>query len=171
MWKFITRRILLMIPQLFLLSLIVFLLAKAMPGDALTGAINDPGIDRETIAEMREEMGLNNPWYVQYMEWAGHALTGDFGVSYTHKIPVSEIVAQRLVNTFWLSLTAVVFVYIISIPLGIISGRWNDSLVDRMITGYTYIGFAAPLFIFALIMLFIFGFQLGWFPTGGKCCT
>lgn len=139
-----------------------------MPGDALTGAINDPGIDRETIAEMREEMGLNNPWYVQYMEWAGHALTGDFGVSYTHKMPVSEIVAQRLVNTFWLSLTAVVFVYIISIPLGIISGRWNDSLADRMITGYTYIGFAAPLFIFALIMLFIFGFQLGWFPTGGS---
>lgn len=83
-------------------------------------------------------------------------------------MPVSELVWQRIVNSFWLSLLTLVLTYLIAIPLGITSGRYNDSWADRLITGYTYIGFAAPLFIFALVMLWIFGFHLGWFPTGGS---
>ncbi|GIN62961.1 peptide ABC transporter permease [Robertmurraya siralis] len=156
-----------MIPQVILLSIIVFMLAKMMPGDALTGLI-DPNIDPNTIAEKREELGLNDPWYEQYSSWVAGVFKGDLGQSFHFKMPVSELVWQRIVNSFWLSLLTLVLTYLIAIPLGITSGRYNDSWADRLITGYTYIGFAAPLFIFALVMLWIFGFHLGWFPTGGS---
>ncbi|ANU10338.1 binding-protein-dependent transporters inner membrane component [Planococcus antarcticus DSM 14505] len=167
MWKLIVRRTLITIPQIIVLSILVFILAQAMPGDALTGLI-DPSIDPATIEAMRERLGLNNPWYVQYFEWVKGVLQGDFGQSFRFKMPVSELIGERIINTMWLSLATLVLTYLIAIPLGIISGRFNDTWLDRAITGYTYIGFAAPLFIFALVMLFIFGFQLAWFPTSGS---
>ncbi|ADU28408.1 oligopeptide ABC transporter permease [Evansella cellulosilytica] len=167
MWKLVVRRIMIMIPQIFVLSILVFLMAKAMPGDALTGLI-DPSIDAEAREAMRERLGLNNPWYVQYWDWITNAMQGNFGQSFRYKMDVSELIGQRMVNTFWLSLMTLIFTYLIAIPLGITSGRYNDTWGDRLITGYTYVGFAAPLFIFALLMVFIFGFQLGWFPTSGS---
>lgn len=167
MWKFTVRRIGIMIPQLLLLSLLVFILAKMMPGDALSGLI-DPSITADAMEVMREKLGLNNPWHIQYMDWIKGVMVGDFGQSFRFKMPVTELIAQRMVNTFWLSLLTLILTYLIAIPLGITSGRFNDTWADRLITGYTYVGFAAPLFIFALVMLWIFGFNLGWFPTGGS---
>ncbi|HLS22686.1 MAG TPA: oligopeptide ABC transporter permease [Pseudogracilibacillus sp.] len=167
MWKFTVRRILIMIPQLILLSLLVFILAKFMPGDALTGQI-DPNIDPKTIEEQREKLGWNDPWHEQYGRWVAGVVKGDFGKSFRHKMDVKDLISQRLVNTFWLSLAALIITYIIAIPLGIISGRYNDSWLDQAITGYTYLGFATPIFIFALVMVWVFGFQLDIFPTGGS---
>ncbi|AIY06075.1 oligopeptide ABC transporter, permease protein [Planococcus sp. PAMC 21323] len=167
MWKLIVRRTLITIPQIIVLSLLVFILAQAMPGDALTGLI-DPSIDPATIEAMRERLGLNNPWYVQYIDWIKGVVQGDFGQSFRFKMPVADLIGARMINTLWLSLATLILTYLIAIPLGIISGRFNDTWLDRAITGYTYIGFAAPLFIFALVMLFIFGFQLSWFPTSGS---
>lgn len=167
MWKFTIRRILIMIPQIILLSLLVFIMAQMMPGDALSGMI-DPNIDPETIEAQREKLGLNDPWYVQYVDWVSNALKGDLGQSFHFKMPVTELITDRLINTFWLSLATLFFTYLIAIPLGILSGRYNDTWADQAITTYTYLGFATPLFIFALVMLWIFGFYFGWFPTSGS---
>lgn len=167
MWKFIVRRLLFMIPQLILLSLLVFIMAKFMPGDALTGNV-DPNMDPVQIEKKREEMGWNDPWYEQYGRWISGVVQGDFGKSFRHKMPVTELLGQRLLNTFWLSVVALIITYIIAIPLGVISGRYNDRFIDQAITGYTYIGFATPIFIFALLMVWFFGFFLGIFPTGGS---
>lgn len=166
MWKFIVRRILIMIPQLILLSIVIFFLADKMPGDAFTGQI-DPQIDQALIEEQREKLGLNDPWPIKYSRWVGQIVTeGDLGKSFRHKVDVTKLVGHRLQNTLWLALLSLVITYIIAIPLGIISGRYNDRWADQMITGYTYVGFATPLFIFALLMVWFFGFYLGWFPTG-----
>ncbi|SET51524.1 peptide/nickel transport system permease protein [Oceanobacillus limi] len=167
MWKFTVRRILIMIPQIILLSVLVFIMAKMMPGDALSGMV-DPNVDPERLDEIRENLGWNDPWHIQYADWVGGVFQGDLGQSFRFKMPVTEIIGQRIVNTFWLSVATLVFTYLISIPLGITSGRYNDSLLDQAITSYTYIGFATPLFIFALVMLWVFGFMLGWFPTSGS---
>ncbi|MEK3887823.1 oligopeptide ABC transporter permease [Bacillus sp. FSL K6-3431] len=167
MWKFTVRRIGIMIPQIILLSILIFILAKMMPGDALSGMI-DPNVDPSTIEAQREKLGLNNPWYIQYIDWLKGVIHGDFGQSFRFKMPVTELITQRLINTIWLSVVTLILTYLIAIPLGITSGRYNDTWADRLITGYTYIGFAAPLFIFALVMLWMFGFNLGWFPTGGS---
>ncbi|MEN2767192.1 oligopeptide ABC transporter permease [Ornithinibacillus xuwenensis] len=167
MWKFSLRRILIMIPQLILLSVLIFVLAKMMPGDALSGQI-DPNIDPAVIEEQRIKLGWYDPWHEQYARWVGNVMQGDFGDSFRFKMPVTEIMGQRIVNSFWLSLVTLILVYVIAIPLGITSGRYNDTLRDQLITGYSYVGFATPLFIFALVMLWLFGFKLGWFPTSGS---
>ncbi|WP_010647839.1 oligopeptide ABC transporter permease [Oceanobacillus massiliensis] len=167
MWKFIVRRLLITAPQLVLLSILIFVLAQFMPGDALSGMM-DPNVSLEQKEELREKLGLNDPWYVKYGEWATGILQGDFGQSFRFKMPVSELIEQRMNNTFWLALATLLFTYIIAVPLGILSGRYNDSLLDSSITGYTYLGFGTPLFIFALVMLWIFGYQLQWFPTSGS---
>lgn len=167
MWKFILRRILIMIPQLFILSVLVFLLAKAMPGDALTGAeMANPKADPKVLEEQREKLGLNDPVTTQYVRWIKNAVQGDFGVSYAHKMQVTDLIGERLGNTISLAIVILILTYIIAIPLGVISGRWNDTWGDRLITLYNYLGFATPLFIFGLIMLFLFGFQFPIFPTG-----
>lgn len=168
MWKFILRRLLIMIPQLFILSVIVFILAKAMPGDALTGRQIDPRANPQVIEQQREQMGLNDPWHEQYIHWVKNISKGDWGISYTFKVKVTDVIEDRIWNTVNLALLTLIFTYLLAIPLGVISGRYSDSWMDKAITGYTYIGFATPVFIFAIMMLFVFGFGLGWFPTGGS---
>jgi len=138
-----------------------------MPGDALTGMI-DPNVDQDAVQEQRERMGLDDPWHVQYGKWIAGAVQGDLGQSFRFKMPVTDLLGERIVNTFWLSLVTLIFTYVIALPLGLISGRYNDTLLDQAITGYTYLGFATPLFIFALVMLWVFGYMLGWFPTSGS---
>ncbi|WP_067729006.1 oligopeptide ABC transporter permease [Oceanobacillus damuensis] len=167
MWKFIVRRLLITLPQIILLSVLVFLMAQMMPGDALTGQV-DPNVSPEIKEQIRERLGLNNPWYIQYRDWVAGILQGDLGQSFRFKMDVTELLSQRIANTFWLSLVTLIFTYIIAVPLGITSGRYNDTLLDQGITGYTYLGFATPLFIFALFMVWVFGYQLGWFPTSGS---
>ncbi|GGE56882.1 oligopeptide ABC transporter permease [Priestia taiwanensis] len=169
MWKFILRRILIMIPQLVLLSALAFALAKAMPGDVLSEQIDmNPDITAEHAAELREKMGLNDSWYVQYANWAKGLAQGDFGYSFKYKMPIEDLFAERVDKTLLLSICILITTYILAIPLGIVSGRWHEKWPDRIITGYSYLAFATPTFIFALIVLFVFGFILNWFPTGGS---
>lgn len=169
MCKFILRRTVLMIPQLLILSILVFVLAKAMPGDALTGQlVQNPNMDAKSLLEMRDKLGLNDPLSVQYIRWIQNLMHGDLGLSYIHQQPVTDLLAGRMWNTILLSVCILVLTYLIAVPLGVVSGRWTNSWADKLIVGYSYVSFATPLFIFALLMLFIFGFKLGWFPTGGS---
>jgi peptide/nickel transport system permease protein len=139
-----------------------------MPGDALTGQVLNPKANPEQIAKIRKSMGLDDPVQVQYVHWVKNVLKGDFGVSYTHKLPVTDIIGERIGNTVLLAFCIFICTYLLAIPLGVISGRWNDSWADKLVTGYNYLGFATPLFIFAIVMLFVFGFYLDLLPTGGS---
>jgi len=128
----------------------------------------NPNQDPAVIERMREAAGLNDPWYIQYFRWIGNALKGDFGQSFIFKLPVSTLLAGRISNTLWLSLLTVILTYVIAIPLGMWAGRYQNSLLDKVVVVYNFFSFAVPLFIFALIALFIFGYRLAWFPTGGS---
>ena len=167
MWKTILRRLVLMIPQVIILSILIFLIAQAMPGDPFTGLIN-PNQDPAVIEKMREAAGLNDPWYEQYFRWIGNALQGDFGRSFLYKLPVATLIGGRIGNTLWLSLVTVIITYLIAVPLGMLAGRYQNSWLDKAVVIYNFFSFAVPLFIFALIMLFVFGYRLGWFPTSGS---
>lgn len=166
MWKTIVRRFLIMIPQLFVLSLIIFIMAQFMPGDPFTGAIT-PDTDPARIEELREKNGLNDPWYQQYARWIGNAMQGDFGLSYTFKRDVGDLIGERALNTFWLSLVSVIMLYAIAIPLGVLAGRYHNTWLDKSIILYSFISYAIPTFILALLFLFFFGYTLEWFPTSG----
>lgn len=167
MWKTILRRLLIMIPQLVILSMLVFLLAKLMPGDPFTGLIT-PTTDPSRIEELRVQAGFYDPWYVQYKNWIVNALQGDFGKSYQFKVPVADLIGSRAKNTFFLSLLTLFFTYMIAVPLGVLAGRYPNTFLDRMITGYSYVSFAIPTFVLALLSIFIFGYRLDWFPTTGS---
>ena len=166
MWKTIVRRVLIMIPQLFVLSLLVFILAKQMPGDPFTGLIT-PETDPAVIEKLREKAGIDDPWYQQYWRWVTNAAQGDFGQSYTYKKPVANIIGDRGMNTFLLSLLSVIFLYALAIPLGIISGRYQETIADKTIALYSFISYAIPTFVLSLIFVYVFGYRLMWFPTTG----
>ena len=166
MWKTIVRRVLIMIPQLFVLSLLIFILAKQMPGDPFTGLIT-PETDPNVIEELRIKAGFYDPWYVQYYNWIANAAQGDFGQSYTFKKPVADILGDRAMNTFLLSLLSVIFLYALAIPLGVLAGRYQESFLDKTIVFYSFISYAIPTFVLSLIFLYIFGYRLMWFPTSG----
>lgn len=108
MWKTVVRRLLIMIPQILLLSILVFVVAEFMPGDALTGLI-DPNIDPARLEELREQMGLNDPLPVRYFDWITNALKGDFGRSFTYKVPVSRIIGARAINSIRLGFVSLFF--------------------------------------------------------------
>ncbi|MCQ4922956.1 oligopeptide ABC transporter permease [Tissierella carlieri] len=168
MWKTVLRRVLLMIPQIIILSLIVFALGQMMPGDPFTGLIT-PDMDPLVIEQLREKHGLNKPIPEQYKDWVTKIITkGEFGQSYTYKMPVEKLIGARAVNTLWLSLLTLTLTYLIAIPLGIYSGRYNNSRFDKGVIIYNFVSFAIPSFILALILLAIFGYKFGWFPTTGS---
>lgn len=167
MWKTIIRRLLLMIPQLIALSILVFGMAKMMPGDPFTGMIT-PETDPARIEELKEELGLNDSLPVQYIRWVKNALQGDFGKSYTFQRDVASLIGERALNTFWLSFVSVILLYLIAIPLGILAGRYQQSRLDKTIVFYSFITYAIPTFVLSLLFLYIFGYKLQWFPTGGS---
>ncbi len=167
MWKTIVRRVLIMIPQLIALSLLIFIMAKFMPGDPFTGMIS-PETDPNRLDELRELAGLNDPWYEQYARWMVNAVQGDFGKSYTYKVQVSALIGERAMNTFWLSLLSVVLLYLLAIPLGVLAGRFQDTFLDKTIVLYSFITYAIPTFVLSLLFLFFFGYKLHWFPTIGS---
>ncbi len=151
---------------MFILSLIIFILAKQMPGDPFTGLIT-PETDPSRIEELRIQAGFYDPWYVQYYRWITNAFQGDFGQSYTYKIAVSTLIGERALNTFWLSLLSVILVYLLAIPLGMLAGRKQDTFLDKSIILYSFISFAIPTFVLSLVFLFVFGYRFMWFPTSG----
>lgn len=168
MWKTVLRRVLLMIPQVIILSLIVFILGQMMPGDPFTGLIT-PDMDPIVIEQLREKHGLNKPMHEQYVDWVTKIITkGEFGQSYTYKMPVRTLIGTRAVNTLWLSLLTLILTYLIAIPLGIYAGRYQNSRFDKAVIIYNFISYAIPSFILALILVAIFGYRLGWFPTTGS---
>lgn len=131
-----------------------------MPGDPLTGRIIQ-GMDQGSMTAT-----LGNPWYVRYSQWIGNMLNGDFGLSYTYLMPVEVLIGARLSNTLFsngLSLLS----YLIAVPLGICVGRFNDSMGDKVIRLLNSTGFALPIFIVALVLVWLFGFKLELFPTRG----
>ena len=167
MWKTILRRVLLMLPQIFILSVLAFLIAKMMPGDPFTGLIT-PETDPNTIEALRVKSGFYDPLPVQYWNWISKAFRGDFGQSYTYKYEVTKLIGERIGNTVWLSLLTLILTYLIALPLGMISGRYQNSWADKAIVVYTFITYSIPVFVFALVLLWLFGYTLGWFPTRGS---
>lgn len=167
MIKTIIRRILIMIPELVILSILVFMLAKLMPGDPFTGLLT-PQTSAEQIHQLKVQAGLYDPWYVQYWHWIVRMFHGDLGMSYQFKSPVASLIAERATNTLWLSLLTVILSYAIAIPLGVVAGRYENSQKDKLIQFYSFVVYAIPAFVFYLLGVYIFGYKLHWFPTSGS---
>ncbi|CAI2688668.1 ABC transporter permease [Apilactobacillus apinorum] len=167
MWKTILRRVLIMIPELIILSVLVFILSKQLPGDPFTGSIN-PKSSPGQLHHLMQINGLYDPWYQQYWNWVIHLFHGDLGNSYEYQEPVSAIIASRAINTFWLSLVTMIMTYVIGIPLGLYAGRHEGKLQDTLVRIYSYVTMSVPFFVVLVLGCWIFGYDLSWFPTTGS---
>jgi peptide/nickel transport system permease protein len=169
MGKYITRRLLQMIPLMLGISVIMFALIQSAPGgpEAMfleSGRFIDPTL----IESYRQRLGLDQPVYIQYFKWLGAAVTGDFGLSFSTSRPVSQMIAERLPATLELMLTAFTIAALIAIPLGVFSAVRQYSLLDFFGTGFSFLGIAMPVFWFGLILQLIFSVKLGILPTSGR---
>ncbi|MBP3950057.1 ABC transporter permease [Bacillus suaedae] len=172
MYKYITRRVLQFIPMLFVVTVVIFLLAYAAPGDPLSGEMLDPNIPHEVLEERREALGLNDPIYVQYWNWLSSVAVGDFGQSmqFTGR-SVTELISTRIMNTLHLAIFSLAVTILVAIPIGIYSARKPYSVLDYSATTFAFLGLATPNFFAALIGIYVFSFQLGWFPSQGTVST
>ncbi|TDQ42127.1 oligopeptide ABC transporter permease [Aureibacillus halotolerans] len=165
---YILRRIAIIIPMIILLSIVVFCLAKMMPGDALGGEIDPTITDAAYIEEMREKLGYNDPWHIQYGRWVSDVVQGDFGRSVIYKRPAIDLIVSRIPNTLFLAISAMIITWTFALVMGMTSGRRPYTIVDNTISTFNYLGLAIPSYILALFAIYFLSFNLGWFPSTGS---
>ena len=171
MASYIFQRIIYMILLLFVLSIASFAIIQLPPGDYLNTYIANLEarkipVNEEIIEQMRERYGLGQPFFVQYFTWMGNLLQGDMGDSFMLNRPVNEVIGSRLGVTVILSLTTLLLVYSIAIPIGIYSATHQNSLGDYIATIFGFLGLATPNFLLALILMYLTFTYLGWSPGG-----
>lgn len=167
MHQVIARRLLAMIPIVLGVTIVVFSILHLAPGCPTTIILGDAATP-EAIAELRARLGLDDPLQVQYFRWLSGVVTGDFGRSIHTRQLVSEMVWQRVPATLELTLTAMILSLVIAIPVGIISATKQYSIFDHTGMVVALFGVSMPSFWIGLMVIFIFGFQLGWFPISGR---
>ncbi|TLS38703.1 ABC transporter permease [Pseudalkalibacillus caeni] len=163
--KFLIKNILRIIPVLFIISLIVFLLVR-VTGDPVSLMLPETATDAER-AQLRESLGLNDPLYIQYFTYLGDLITGDFGESFRYNQPALGLVLERLPASFGLAFASMLVATLISIPLGILSAIKRNSFIDLFITGGAVLGKAMPNFWLGIMLILLFSVQLNIFPVSG----
>lgn len=154
--RFAVRQLLSALFVLLLLSIITFLMIRLIPGDPLAGYYDTNGVPSEhKIAELRAQLGLDRPWFVQYFQWIGGVLVGDFGTSLTSPFDVGSQIARRLPYSFELALIATVLAIAIGIPLGAIAGANQDRLPDVAVRIPAFAVLSMPEFLIALIVVLV----------------
>jgi peptide/nickel transport system permease protein len=151
---------------LLVTTLTIFVVTRVMPGDPvemMLGMQTSP----EAAAALRERFHLDQPLVNQYVIWLGNVLSGDLGTSIRLNLPVRAMLVERFPVSLQLASAAMLFAIAVSIPLGIVAAIWRNSWVDYLATGYSVAGFAIPNFALALILIYVFAIELGWFPITG----
>ncbi|MGV8830613.1 MAG: ABC transporter permease [Devosia sp.] len=161
MLKYIIKRLLYMIPTLFGISMIAFMIIQLPPGDYLTSLIarmseNGENVDPAQIAQLRAVYGFDDPIWIQYGKWiSGILFRGDFGYSFDWNRPVSELIWERMGSTLAISVAALLFVWAVALPIGIFSAMRRHSVGDHVATLFGFIGLAIPNFILALTLMYV----------------
>ncbi len=166
MLQYFVRRILTLALTLFIASIVVFVSLEIIPGDPASYML---GINaqEDTIKALRAELGLDQSKLKRYFSWVAGMVTGDFGVSYTYRSPVIEMVSDRLWVSLPLALIALLISTVIALPVGIFAASKRGKFSDFSVMGITQIGIAIPNFWFAMLLVFFFAIILRWFSAGG----
>jgi peptide/nickel transport system permease protein len=170
MLEYILRRVLTMIPTLLVISLLVFVIIQLPPGDYLESHIAElqsqgESVDEQKIAFLREQYGLDRPFFEQYFFWLIGMLQGDFGYSFEYDLPVTDVVGDRMFLTILISIVTIIFTWMVAFPIGIYSATHQYSWGDYGLSLLGFLGLATPNFLLALVMLYLanvyFGTSIG----------
>jgi peptide/nickel transport system permease protein len=149
-------------------SLVVFLMITLTPGDPVEIMLADQRASEEQAAVLRRDLGLDRPIAERFLLFLGNALTGSFGVSFFHRRPVFDVIAERLPATIELTLFALLVAVLVAVPLGVAAAVKRDSWLDRALSAISLFGVSLPGFWFGILLILLFAVQLGWFPAGGR---
>jgi peptide/nickel transport system permease protein len=168
--RYVVHRLLIMVPTLLAISFITFVIIQLPPGDYLSSYIAElqaqgERIQGDKIEYLRQIYGLDKPWWLQYLVWLGGLFRGDFGYSFEYDMPVSAVVGDRLLLSFIVSFTTILFTWAVSFPIGVYSATHKYSVGDYVLTFIGFLGLATPNFLLALLLLYfanvVFGTTIG----------
>jgi len=177
LWKFALRRLVAAVPVVIGVTTVTFLLMKVTAGNYVPGLDLNPDLRPEDVAKIRHELGVDQPLYVQYVQWmTGIFLHGDFGRSLRDGTPVIQHILVRLPASLELTVTAILIGVALAIPIGVASALRRGSRLDNLLTGVSVAGFAVPQFWLGLMAILLFsvtfkGWGLPWLPSGGQQST
>lgn len=167
MLRFAIRRLLLLVPILIGLSLLVFFWIRALPGTPAEALLGERA-DEQSIAEIREQLGLDDPFYVQYWRYLQTLAEGDLGTSIASRRPITDEIKERFPATVELTLAAGFFALILGVPLGFFAAKRYGGLFDNASLFLSLIGVSIPIFFLAIILKWVFAVRLGWLPSIGR---
>lgn len=166
MLRFLLQRLAAVLPVLLVVSVVVFLILRLSPGDPAAVIAGNSATSQE-VEMVREQLGLNRSLLVQYGIWLGKVAQGDLGFSYYLTKPVTALIAQRIEPTLALALGTIVLAVLVAIPLGTLAAWRMGGWLDRLLSGFSVLGFSVPVFVIGYILIYLFSIQLGWLPVQG----
>jgi ABC-type dipeptide/oligopeptide/nickel transport system permease component len=167
MLRYITKRIIMLLPVLFGVSLISFAFLHMVPGDPVTLLAGDQA-DQGYIETLKKEYGLDRPLHIQYFQFVSHVVRGDFGTSIRSREPVIKLLKVRFIFTTQLASLSILIAGFICLIAGVISATKRYSIIDNVCMVGSLFGISVPIFWFALLLMLVFAVYLGWFPAGGS---
>ena len=166
MTAYILRRLLATIPVMVVVALFVFLLLHLTPGDPAAVIAGDEATP-QAVEMIRAKLGLDRPIYEQFGIYVSNLLRGDLGTSIFSNLPVTKLVMQRLEPTVVLAITTMVLAILLAVPMGVVAAWKARSAVDRVVMGFSVLGFAVPVFLVGYVLIYIFSIELKWLPVQG----
>jgi len=166
MREYVIKRLLLLLPVLFIVSLVAFSIIHLTPGDPAAVMLGDAATAAE-IEQLREQLGLNQPLALQYFHWLSGVLRFDFGYSHFMKMPVADAIAERIFPTLSLAMIAMIFAVVIAIPVGVAAAVRRGTPADTALMGFSLLGMSVPSFLLALFLVLLFSVHLRWLPVAG----
>lgn len=166
MIKYLSKRLLLIVPVLLIISILAFAMIQMAPGD-IADLYQSPDATPEQIEMIRENLGLNDSIVVQYWRWLTNLFTGDLGFSFRTRTAVTGLISEALLPTLQLMFGTLIVAYIVAIPLGIYAANHKNTWVDHLLTTFSFAGVSMPNFFLGMLLIYFFSVELGWLPIGG----
>ncbi len=166
MFGYVLRRLVSTIPVMLIVALFVFLMLRLTPADPATIIAGDNANDQQ-VAMIRQQLGLDKPLFIQLFVWLGQILRGDFGDSFFFKKSVASLIADRIEPTLALAVSTLVIAVAIAVPLGVLAAMRRGSLLDRLVMGFSVMGFSVPVFVIGYVLIYVFAIKLQWLPAQG----
>jgi peptide/nickel transport system permease protein len=163
---YIFRRLLATIPVMAIVAILVFLMLRLTPSDPAAIIAGDYA-NSDQIEEIRKRLGLDQPVIKQFAIWITGMAQGDFGESFFYKKKVADLILERLEPTLSLSLLTIVLAVLIAIPLGVLAAQTHGTWIDRIVMGFSVLGFSVPVFVVGYVLIYVFAIHLNWLPVQG----
>ncbi|MBV8921250.1 ABC transporter permease [Bradyrhizobium sp.] len=166
MLAYIFRRLLQTIPVMLVVAVFIFLMLRLTPSDPAAIIAGD-NATAEQVAQIRSQLGLDQPMLQQFVIWIGKVLHGDFGESFFFKKTVAELIGERIEPTLSLAFFTIVIAVLVAVPLGVLAAHRQGSWVDRLVMGFSVLGFSVPTFVVGYLLIYVFAVWLNWLPVQG----